>query len=90
MNVLQFSVFFCFHGYKQNEHHKVVAVSWGPQAKPLVADIACRGTQAAPSGLFGVKMIQELDAFGCFGPKQEATTTCGFEGLPQGHKANLH
>lgn len=26
---------------------KVVAVSWGPQAKPLVADIACRGTQAA-------------------------------------------
>ena len=25
---------------------EVVAVSWGPQAKPLVADIACRGTQA--------------------------------------------
>ena len=25
---------------------QVVAVSWGPQAKPLVADVACRGTQA--------------------------------------------
>ncbi|CAJ1392831.1 unnamed protein product [Effrenium voratum] len=28
----------------------VVAVSWGPQAKPLVADVACRGTQAVDVG----------------------------------------
>ena len=32
---------------------KVVAVSWGPQAKPLVADIACRGTQARDRDLTG-------------------------------------
>ena len=26
---------------------EVVAVSWGPQGKALVADIACRGVQVA-------------------------------------------
>eukprot|EP00434_Breviolum_minutum_P022164 symbB.v1.2.019568.t1/scaffold1591.1/size184449/4 len=33
-----------------NSDIDVVAVSWGPQAKPLVADIACRGTQAVDVG----------------------------------------
>ncbi|CAK9038671.1 Ankyrin repeat domain-containing protein 17, partial [Durusdinium trenchii] len=33
-----------------NSDIDVVAVSWGPQAKPLVADVACRGTQAIDVG----------------------------------------
>lgn len=32
-----------------NSDIDVVAVSWGPQAKSLVADVACRGTQACKS-----------------------------------------
>ena len=33
-----------------NSDIDVVAVSWGPQAKALVADVACRGTQAIDVG----------------------------------------
>ncbi|CAE7636291.1 ANKRD50, partial [Symbiodinium sp. CCMP2456] len=51
---------------------KVVAVSWGPQGKALVADIACRGVQAVDVGrlLFelhghlGMSMVEELSRRG--------------------------
>eukprot|EP00439_Symbiodinium_sp_Y106_P042091 s786_g5.t1 len=83
----------------------VVAVSWGPQGKALVADIACRGVQALDVGrlLFelhghlGMSMVEELSRRGKmlqrrgFGVSiNTAYCAADISGSPLGMRARAH
>eukprot|EP00913_Durusdinium_trenchii_P018578 g17457.t1 len=56
-----------------NSDIDVVAVSWGPQAKPLVADVACRGTQAIDVG----RLLWELHGNSAMGGPAAVSSAMG-------------